>query len=151
MQRNLKSHFVTFQSQHTFVCCAFRFFYMEHRSSKTKHNLALNSYFHAFNIWEIRTAAGTHPALRREQLITPKSLLSTACGRSWTELYCNKGRNKQCQISSAAITMIGPESRDWPPTRRDASWCGHREKDVHLEEPRVTVGPRKQLSLSFGL
>lgn len=67
------------------------------------------------NTWEISMAAGACPVLRREQLITPKSLLSTACGRSWTELYYNKGRYKQCQISSAAITMIGPESRGWSP------------------------------------
>lgn len=60
-------------------------------------------------------AAGACPVLRREQLIRPKSLLSTACGRSWSELYYNKGPYKQCQISSAAITMIGPESRDRTP------------------------------------
>lgn len=27
----------------------------------------------------------------------------------------SEGRYKLCQISSAAITMIGPKSRDWPP------------------------------------
>lgn len=119
--KNLKSLAFYNIPIYTFTCCeescvSFPFYGARIlQESSTKHHLALNIYFDGFNIWEIRTAAGACPVLRREQLITAKSLLSTACGRSWTELYYNKGRYKQCQISSAAITVIGLESRDWSP------------------------------------
>lgn len=78
-------------------------------------SLSLEYLLQWFQCLRNQDGAGACPVLRTEQLITPKSLLSTACGRSWTELYYNKGRYKQCQISSAAITMIGPESRGWSP------------------------------------
>lgn len=135
-KKNLKSLYY-FESLHTSTCCeescvSFRLYGAQIlQNSSNQNHLALKIYFN-FNIWEIRTAAGACPGLRGEQLITPKSLLAKACGRSWTELDYNKGRYKQCQISSAAITVIGLESRDGPPH-------GVMVRDVDTERRKCTL------------